>query len=235
MDFLAELRTLWFMTEKKSQKSSRGLVVRVKTARGRSNASNRWLARQLNDPYVQKAKREGYRSRAAYKLSEIDDRFHFLGKGKNVVDLGSAPGGWAQVAVQRCGENRVVGIDLLEIPPIAGTNFLTMDFMDDTAPDALKVLMGNPDIVLSDMAPNASGNQKLDHMRIVLLVEAAFHFACEVLKPDGIFVAKVWQGGAKTELLAEIKRRFTTVKHVKPKASRQDSAETFLVAMGFKG
>jgi 23S rRNA (uridine2552-2'-O)-methyltransferase len=223
------------MTDKKPKKSSRGVVVRVKTASGRTISSSRWLARQLNDPYVQKAKKEGYRSRAAFKLSEIDDRFHFLAKGKNVVDLGAAPGGWAQVAVQRCGENRVVGIDLLEIPAIPGATFLAMDFMDDAAPDALKALMGHPDIVLSDMAPNASGNQKLDHMRIIILVEAAFYFACEVLKPGGVFVAKVWQGGAESGVLAEIKRRFATVKHVKPKASRQDSAETFLVATGFKG
>jgi 23S rRNA (uridine2552-2'-O)-methyltransferase len=223
------------MTEKKSGTSSRNIVVRVKTGRGRTNASNRWLQRQLNDPYVKKAKAEGYRSRAAFKLSEIDDKLKFLTKGKNVVDLGAAPGGWAQVVVERCGENRVVGIDLLEIPPVAGAHFLQMDFMDDAAPDALKALMGHPDIVLSDMAPNTSGNQKLDHMRIMMLVEAAFMFACEVLKPNGIFLAKVWQGGTEASVLAEIKKRFTTVKHIKPKASRSDSAETFLVATGFKG
>lgn len=224
------------MTEKNSGKSSRGVVVRVKTARGRSNASTRWLARQLNDPYVQRAKREGYRSRAAYKLLEIDERVHILAKGKSVVDLGAAPGGWAQVAVQRCGEGLVVGIDLLEIPPIPGATFLQMDFMDDAAPEALKELMGGrPDVVLSDMAPNASGNSKLDHMRIIILVEAAFHFACEVLKPGGAFVAKVWQGGAESGLLADIKKQFSSVKHVKPKSSRQDSAETFLVATGFRG
>lgn len=222
--------------KKKHSGSSRGVVVRVKTARGRTNASTRWLARQLNDPYVQKAKKEGYRSRAAYKLSEIDDKLHFLTKGKRVVDLGAAPGGWSQVAVQRCGEGNVVGLDLLEIPEVVGATLLQMDFMDDAAPDALKSLMGGKvDVVLSDMAPNTSGNQKLDHLRIVLLVEAAFHFACEVLKPDGVFVAKVWQGGAETEVLAEIKRHFSVVKHIKPKASRQDSAETFLVATGFKG
>ncbi len=223
------------MVDKKTQKSSRGVVVRVKTAYGRTNSSSRWLQRQLNDPYVQKAKREGYRSRAAFKLTEIDDKLHFLAKGKKVVDLGAAPGGWAQVAVQRCGENNVVGIDLLEIPSIPGATFLMMDFMDDAAPDELKALMGRADIVLSDMAPNASGNQKLDHMRIMILVEAGFHFACEVLERGGVFVAKVWQGGAESSVLAEIKKRFATVKHVKPKASRQDSAETFLVATGFKG
>lgn len=221
------------MANKKSS-SSRGMVVRVKTARGRSNASSRWLARQLNDPYVQKAKKDGYRSRAAYKLSEIDDKLRFLAPGKQVVDLGAAPGGWSQVVVERCGEDSVVGIDLLEIPPVPGATFLQMDFMDDAAPGALKALKGEADIVLSDMAPNASGNQKLDHLRIVMLVEAAFQFACEVLKPGGVFVAKVWQGGAESELLAEIKRSFTSVKHIKPKASRQDSAETFLVATGFR-
>lgn len=224
------------MAGKKTPKTaSRNSVVRVKTARGRTTASNRWLQRQLNDPYVKKAKAEGYRSRAAYKLIEIDDKLSFLTKGKHVLDLGAAPGGWAQVCVQRCGEGSVVGIDLLEIPDVVGAHFLQMDFMDDAAPEALKALKGRPDIVLSDMAPNASGNQKLDHMRIMLLVEAAFYFACEVLKPGGVFVAKVWQGGAESTLLADIKRRFSVVKHVKPKASRQDSAETFLVATGFKG
>lgn len=221
------------MSQKK-QNASRGLSVRVKTARGRSNSSARWLARQLNDPYVQKAKREGYRSRSAFKLIEIDEKTHILDKGKKIVDLGAAPGGWAQVCVQRCGEGNVVGIDLLEVAPLPGAQFLHMDFMDDKAPDALKALMGQADVVLSDMAPNASGNQSLDHLRIVQLVEAAFYFACEVLKPGGAFVAKVWQGGAEAQLLAEIKKRFANVKHIKPKSSRQDSAETFLVATGFR-
>lgn len=221
------------MTKKPS--SSRGMTVRVKTAKDRSNSSARWLARQLNDPYVQRAKKDGYRSRAAYKLIEINEKLGFLTKGKRVVDLGAAPGGWSQVVVERCGENTVVGIDLLEIPAIPGAHLLVKDFMDDDAPDLLKSLMGHPDIVLSDMAPNASGTQNLDHLRIMILVEAAFMFACEVLKPGGVFVAKVWQGGAEAELLAQIKKKFSIVKHIKPKASRQDSAETFLVATGFRG
>lgn len=221
------------MTEKKKS-GTRGMTVRVKTAKRRSNSSARWLQRQLNDPYVQLAKQEGYRSRAAFKILEIDDKLKFLTKGKQVVDLGAAPGGWAQVAVERCGEGNVIGIDLLEIPAVPGADLIMMDFMDDAAPDILKAKMGRADIVLSDMAPNASGNQNLDHIRIMVLVEAAFQFACEVLKPGGVFVAKVWQGGAESGLLAEVKKHFTSVKHVKPKASRQDSAETFLVATGFR-
>jgi 23S rRNA (uridine2552-2'-O)-methyltransferase len=219
---------------KHGSKSSRGVVTRVKTAKGRTNSSTRWLARQLNDPYVQKAKAEGYRSRAAFKILELDEQFHFFKKGRKVVDLGAAPGGWAQVAVARCGEGNVVGIDLLEIPAIPGATMLQMDFMDDAAPGALKTQMGSADIVLSDMAPNASGQPDLDHLRIVMLVEAAFEFACEVLKPGGVFVAKVWQGGTERDLLAQIKKRFAIVKHAKPKASRADSAETFLVATGFR-
>lgn len=211
------------------------MTVRVKTAKNRSNSSARWLQRQLNDPYVQLAKQEGYRSRAAFKILEIDDKLKFLTKGKQVVDLGAAPGGWAQVAVERCGEGNVIGIDLLEIPAVPGADLIMMDFMDDAAPDILKAKMGRADVVLSDMAPNASGNQSLDHIRIMVLVEAAFQFACEVLKPGGVFVAKVWQGGAQSELLSEVKKHFSSVKHVKPKASRQDSAETFLVATGFRG
>jgi len=206
----------------------------VKTAKGRTNSSARWLARQLNDPYVAKAKKEGYRSRAAYKLSELDDKFQFLAKGKKVLDLGAAPGGWLQVVVERCGEDSLVGIDLLEIAPLPGAAFLKMDFMEDEAPAMLKARMGRADVVLSDMAPNASGQPNLDHMRIVILVEAAFDFAVEVLKPGGTFVAKVWQGGTETQLLERIKKHFASVKHVKPKASRQDSAETYLLAMGFR-
>lgn len=223
------------MTKKSSGKSSRGIVVRVKSASGRSTSSTRWLQRQLNDPYVSKAKREGYRSRAAYKLIELDEKFHFLKAGKKIVDLGAAPGGWSQVAVQKCGEGNVAGIDLLEIPPVPGAILLQMDFMEDAAPDALKALMGRADIVLSDMAPNASGQPDLDHMRILILVEAAFEFALEVLKPGGVFVAKVWQGGTEHKLLERMKKNFAAVRHAKPKASRQDSAETFVVATGFKG
>ncbi|HEU5047371.1 MAG TPA: RlmE family RNA methyltransferase [Rickettsiales bacterium] len=222
------------MTKKPSDKSSRGLSVRVKTARGRSVSSSRWLQRQLNDPYVAQAKKDGYRSRAAYKLTELDEKFQFLKAGKQVVDLGAAPGGWSQVAVAKCGEGNVVGIDLLEISPVPGATLLQMDFMDDAAPQALKDLMGEADIVLSDMAPNASGQPSLDHLRIVLLVEAAFEFAMEVLKPGGVFVAKVWQGGTENKLLERMKKHFVSVKHAKPKASRQDSAETFVVATGFR-
>jgi len=223
------------MTEKTGGKSSRGIVVRVKTARGRTTSSSRWLQRQLNDPYVIQAKRDGYRSRAAYKLIELDEKFHFLGKNKQVVDLGAAPGGWSQVAVAKCGEGNVVGMDLLEIPAIPGATLLKKDFMEDDAPAMLKALMGKVDIVLSDMAPNASGQPNLDHMRIVILIEAAFDFACEVLKPGGVFVAKAWQGGTERLLLERIKKNFAVVRHAKPKSSRQDSAETFLVATGFKG
>lgn len=222
------------MAEKSSHRSSRGVSVRVKTARGRSNSSARWLQRQLNDPYVARAKREGYRSRAAYKLLELDEKFAFLGKGKKVVDLGAAPGGWSQVAVHACGEGNVVGIDLLEIPPIPGVTLLHMDFMDDTAPQALKAILSEVHIVLSDMAPNASGQPDLDHLRIVVLVEAALEFALEVLTPGGVFIAKVWQGGAEHTLLQRLKSYFSTVRHAKPKASRQDSAETFVIASGFK-
>ena len=223
------------MSEKSSGKSSRGVTIRVKTARGRSNSSARWLQRQLNDPYVARAKKDGYRSRAAYKLLDLDEKFKFLKPGKKVVDLGAAPGGWAQVAVAQCGDGNVVGIDLLEIPEVPGATLLQMDFMDDAAPAALKNLMGRADIVLSDMAPNASGQPNLDHMRILILVEAAFEFALEVLKPGGVFVAKVWQGGTENKLLERMKKHFASVRHAKPKSSRQDSAETFVVAVGFKG
>jgi len=219
------------MTKKNT--SGRGLTVRVKTAKKRSTSSTQWLKRQLNDPYVRRAKADGYRSRAAYKILELDEKFHFLKKGMKVVDLGAAPGGWTQVLCQR--GISVVGIDLLEIPPIPGSTLLQMDFMDEDAPARLKQeLGGEADLVLSDMAPNACGDPKLDHLRIVTLVEAAFDFACEVLKPGGGFIAKNWQGGTEAELLGRIKQRFTTVKHAKPKSSRSDSAETFLVAIGFR-
>jgi len=234
MDDPINLRKQFCMTEKSSDKTSRGVTVRVKTARGRTTSSSRWLQRQLNDPYVARAKKDGYRSRAAYKLIELDDKFGFLKAGKHVVDLGAAPGGWSQVAVARCGKDNVAGIDLLEIPPVPGAALLQMDFMDDAAPAALKALMGHADIVLSDMAPNASGQPNLDHLRILILVEAAFEFALEVLKPGGVFVAKVWQGGTENKLLERMKKHFVTVKHAKPKSSRQDSAETFVVAVGFR-
>ncbi len=219
---------------KKPASSSRGISVRVKTARGRTTSSSRWLQRQLNDPYVLLAKRDGYRSRAAYKLLELDDKFHFLKQGKKVVDLGAAPGGWSQVAAARCGENNVIALDVLEIDSLTGVIFLQMDFMGDDAPELLKSHIKGADIVLSDMAPNASGQPDLDHLRIVILVETAFEFACEVLRPGGVFVAKVWQGGTERQLLEKMKKHFTSVRHAKPKASRQDSAETFVVAEGFR-
>lgn len=218
----------------------RELGVRVKTARRRSNSSARWLERQLNDPYVQAAKREGYRSRAAYKLLEIDDKYHLLKQGARVVDLGAAPGGWTQVAVERTGagegQGRVVGLDLLAMDTIPGAVLLEMDFMDDDAPARLREALGGPaDIVLSDMAPSATGHKPTDHLRIVGLCEAAYWFALEVLAEGGSFCAKVWQGGAESELLAGMKRHFRTVRHVKPAASRKESAEMYVLATGFRG
>ena len=213
----------------------RNLSQRVKTARGRKTSSTRWLQRQLNDPYVQQAKRDGYRSRAAYKLTELDDKFKLLGKGKTVVDLGAAPGGWTQVAVQRCGENRVVAIDVLEMPAVTGAIVLRGDFMDEATPAMLHgYFPDGVDVVLSDLAPNTVGHTMTDHLRIMAVVEAAAAFALEVLKPGGAFVTKVWQGGTEHGLLKELKLSFSSVKHAKPKASRADSAETFLVATGFR-
>lgn len=207
---------------------------RVKTAKKRKTSSTRWLERQLNDPYVDKAKRDGYRSRAAYKIIEIDEKINLLKKGMKIVDLGSAPGGWSQVAAQKgC---TVVAIDLLEVDEIPGVEFVQMDFMDDDAPDKLKAMLGGPaDAVLSDMAPNTMGHKSTDHIRIMAVVEAAYYFAKEVLKPGGTFVAKVFQGGAQNTLLAEMKKDFKTVKHIKPPASRKESSEQYLVAMGFRG
>ena len=222
------------MVEKKNDNSSRNVSVRVKTARGRTTSSVRWLQRHLNDPYVMKAHQEGYRSRAAFKLIELDEKYNFLKAGKKVVDLGAAPGGWSQIAVKKCGEGNVVGLDLLEVPEVIGATILQKDFMDDDAPEILRKMMNRVDIVLSDMAPNASGQPNLDHMRIVILVEAAFEFACEVLSEGGVFVAKVWQGGTENKLLERMKKHFTTVRHAKPKSSRQDSSETFVVATGFR-
>ncbi len=209
----------------------------VKTAKRRTTSSTQWLQRQLNDPYVQKAKQLGYRSRAAFKLLELDDKFNFLKSGQTILDLGAAPGGWCQVAAERCKNGTIIAIDLLPVEPLAMTTCLEMDFMDDSAPEKLRALLpeGRADMVLSDMAPNASGNPSLDHLRIIGLVEAALEFAYEVLKPGGGFVCKVWQGGAQAELLKTLRSRFTSVRHAKPPSSRKDSAETFLVALGFKG
>ena len=218
---------------------ARELKVRVKTGKGRKLSSKLWLDRQLNDPYVARAKREGMRSRAAYKLSEIDDKAHFLKKGSRVVDLGAAPGGWSQVAAKRVNapkQGRVIAIDLLEIDPLPGVEFTQLDFLDPAAPDQLKAMLGGlADIVLSDMAANATGHRKTDHIKIVALVEAAYEFAREVLAPGGTFLAKVLQGGTEASLLGPLKRDFTTVKHIKPSASRSDSAELYLLALGFRG
>lgn len=217
---------------------TRALKVRVKDAR-KSASSRRWLTRQLNDPYVARAKREGYRSRAAFKLSEIDDKARFLKKGARVVDLGAAPGGWSQLAAKRVGApqaGRVVAIDILPIEPVAGVEFLELDFLDPSAPERLKAMLGGPaDVVLSDMAANAIGHAKTDHLKIMALVEAAADFAREVLAPGGTFLAKVLQGGTEAALLAALKRDFASVKHVKPPASRADSAELYLLATGFRG
>jgi 23S rRNA (uridine2552-2'-O)-methyltransferase len=225
--------------------NKRSLKVRVKTGKSRSLSSKLWLERQLNDPYVARAKREGYRGRAAFKLIEIDDKYHLLKKGARVVDLGAAPGGWSQVAAKRVGteegkakegKGRVVGIDLLEMAPLAGVDFVQLDFLDPRAPDQLKAMLGGPaDVVLSDMAANATGHRKTDHLKIMALAETAADFAREVLAPGGAFLCKVLQGGTETTLLASLKRDFASVKHVKPAASRTDSAELYLLAMGFRG
>jgi 23S rRNA (uridine2552-2'-O)-methyltransferase len=219
---------------------SRELKTRVKTGKSRSLSSKLWLERQLNDPYVARARREGYRARAVYKLSEIDDKAKFLKSGARVIDLGAAPGGWSQLAAQRVraadGNGRVIAIDILDMDPIPGVDVLKLDFLDPAAPDILKERLGGPaDVVLSDMAANATGHRKTDHLKIVALVEAAAMFAAEVLKPGGTFLAKVLQGGTEGDLLAMLKRDFASVKHVKPAASRQDSAELYVLATGFRG
>jgi 23S rRNA (uridine2552-2'-O)-methyltransferase len=218
---------------------SRALKVRVKSGKGRKLSSKLWLERQLNDPYVARAKREGMRSRAAYKLMEIDDKARFLKKGARVVDLGAAPGGWSQVAAKRVGapgQGRVVAIDVLAMDAVPGVDFLRLDFLDPSAPARLKAMLGGPaDVVLSDMAANTTGHAKTDHLKIVALVEAAAEFAREVLAPGGSFLAKVLQGGTEGAVLAALKRDFATVKHMKPAASRSDSAELYLLATGFRG
>jgi len=209
---------------------------RVKTAKGRKVGSTRWLERQLNDPYVKRAKAEGYRSRAAYKLMELDERFGFLKGAKRVIDLGIAPGGWAQVVRKNCPKAHVVGIDLLPVEPLEGVIIAQMDFMADEAPDWLmEALDGPADIVLSDMAANTVGHPQTDHLRTMGLVEAGLDFACQVLRPGGHFVAKVLAGGADNDLVAALKRNFTSVKHAKPPASRKGSSEWYVIASGFKG
>ena len=223
------------------RKSDRDLKVRVKTSKGRKIGSTLWLQRQLNDPYVAKAKAEGYRSRAAYKIMELNERYKLFHKGQRVVDLGAAPGGWSQVAAPIVGSTAdkplIVGIDFLEMDPIDGVIFLKKDFNDEDAPEALIAALGGhkPDIVLSDMAAPTTGHRATDHLRIMQLVELAADFAINVLAPGGVFVAKVFQGGTEHELLHSLKRNFTTTIHAKPPASRTGSAESYLVAKGFKG
>jgi 23S rRNA (uridine2552-2'-O)-methyltransferase len=223
------------------RQSDRDLKVRVKTSKGRKIGSTLWLQRQLNDPYVARARTEGYRSRAAFKLKELDERYKLLRPGMRVVDLGAAPGGWSQVAATATGSTDanplVVAIDYLEMDQIPGVAFLKKDFTDADAPEALVALMDGKraDLVLSDMAAPTTGHRATDHLRIVHLVELAADFAIQVLAPGGAFVAKVFQGGTEHELLAMLKRHFATTLHAKPKASRKESAETYLVARGFKG
>ena len=220
-------------------KGRRQAGTRVKTARRRSAASTRWLERQLNDPYVAEAQRLGYRSRAAFKLIELDDKAGLLRKGQRVVDLGAAPGGWTQVAVARTGAPeggaRVVALDILDMDPLPGATTLAADFTEEAAVAALlEALDGPADLVLSDLSPNATGHPPTDHLRIVAMVELALDFAVQVLTPGGAFVAKVFQGGTEATLLQEMKRMFTRVRHIKPPASRSDSAETYVVATGFR-
>ncbi len=228
-----------------SGRGQRDLKVKVKTARGRKLSSTQWLQRQLNDPYVKRAKADGYRGRAAYKILEIDDRFRFLVPGARVVDLGCAPGGWIQVAVPRInalGEKKgkaqgtILGIDLQQMEPIPGAELHQLDFLEDEADDKVKAWLGGAaDVVMSDMAASASGHKQTDHLRIMALCEAAAYFAFDVLEPGGTFVAKVLAGGAEGDLQRVLKQRFAKVSHVKPPASRADSSEKFVVATGFKG
>ena len=220
---------------------SRKLTVKLRTAKGRKVGSTRWLQRQLNDPYVEEAKRRGYRSRAAFKLTEIDDRYHFLKPGMIVLDLGAAPGGWSQIAAERVGSaegrGQVLAVDLSPIEPLPGVEVLTQDVSADDAPAAIRAALkgGRADVVLSDMAAPATGHRSTDHLRVVALVEAALDLAEDVLKPGGTFLAKVFQGGAGGELVARLKRSFAKVHHVKPKASRKESPEVYVLATGFRG
>ena len=212
------------------------MTVKVKTAKKRSKSSAEWLYRQLNDPYVEAAKRDGYRSRAAFKLLDLDEKFHLLKPGMRVVDLGAAPGGWSQVAVTKVGKKgKVVGCDLLEVAPIPGATIIVQDFLADDAPQKINALLdGQADIVMSDMAANATGHAPTDHIRIMHLCELAYDFAREVLAPEGIFICKVLKGGTERELLKIMQRDFKTVKHAKPPSSRADSAESYVVAIGFR-
>ncbi|MBI3677830.1 MAG: RlmE family RNA methyltransferase [Proteobacteria bacterium] len=226
------------MTQKPKGSSGRSAAgrVRVKSTKGRTVSSKRWLERQLNDPYVRAAKQKGYRSRAAFKLLELDAKFHFLKNGARVLDLGAAPGGWTQVAVQHAGKTgKVVATDILEMEPIAGADFLKGDFLDAETPARIKALLGGEaDVVMSDMAAPTTGHRETDHIRTAVLLEAALEIAEEVLRPGGTFVGKVFQGGATGALLTRIKKSFKDVKHVKPPASRAESVELYLVATGFR-
>jgi 23S rRNA (uridine2552-2'-O)-methyltransferase len=216
-------------------------MARLKDEKRRTPSSRAWLERQISDPYVARAKREGLRSRAAFKLAEIDERYKLFKSGATVVDLGAAPGGWSEIAARRVGANgRVIALDILDMKPIAGVAFERLDFLAPSAPDRLKAMLGGgaeakADVVLSDMAANATGHRQTDHLRIMALAEAAAAFAREVLAPGGAFLCKVLQGGTEATLLAELKRDFSIVKHVKPPASRTDSAELYLLAKGFRG
>ncbi len=232
------------MAKKSSGRGQRDLKVKVKSARGRKLSSTRWLERQLNDPYVRRAKAEGYRGRAAFKILELDDKYGFLKPGARIVDLGCAPGGWCQVAVKRVNalgdqpgpQGTVLGVDLQEVEPIAGAELHQLDFLEDGADDKVKAwLGGNADVVMSDMAAASSGHKQTDHLRIVALCEAAAELAFDVLEPGGTFVAKVLAGGAESGLQALLKQRFDKVANVKPPASRSDSSEKFVVATGFRG
>lgn len=224
----------------KNNPSGREMAVRLKTARKRTTSQQKWLQRQLNDPYVAKAKAAGYKSRAAFKLLEIDDKYHLLKPGQRIVDLGAAPGGWCQVAAERIGSTeqdvRIVGIDLLEIDPLPGVKFIQMDFTLPEADAVLKEMLGGPaDGVISDMAANTTGHKKTDHLKIIGLAEMAVAFACEVLSPGGFFLCKLFQGGETGQLITDLKRDFATVRHVKPQASRADSSELYVLATGFRG
>ncbi len=212
-------------------------MARLKDEKRRTLSSRTWLERQLADPYVARAKKEGFRSRAAFKLTEIDDKYRLLKQGARVVDLGAAPGGWSEIAAKRIGaKGRIIALDILDFKPMTGVEFLKLDFLDATAPDRLKEMLGGKaDVVLSDMAANATGHRPTDHLRIMALAEAATLFAREVLDKGGSFLCKVLQGGTEATLLAELKRDFETVKHVKPPASRTNSAELYLLARGFRG
>ena len=225
---------------RRRESGARNLKVRVKTARGRKLSSTRWLERQLNDPYVADAKRLGYRSRAAFKLLEIDDKHGFLVPGARVIDLGAAPGSWSQIAAKRVrsdfGEGTVIALDIAEVDPIPGVEFILADFLAPEAPDLIRAKLGGKpaDVVLSDMAASASGHKQTDHLKIMALCEAALEFAREVLRPGGVFLAKVLRGGTEHTLLDSMKRDFETIRHIKPKASRQDSAELYVLATGYR-